>query len=119
MRTGLPREIWAHVAVPLTTLKACSLSAGTSLYLATLPLAIHGACQYLASALGCGITATVLRARGILFCESDGVVYELTVTTGIDSDIVHELYELHCLWFFTGATDRYRSRSPCQTCPAL
>ena len=44
------------------------------------------------------------RARGILFCESEGVVYELTVTTGIDRDIVHELYELHCPWFFTGAT---------------
>ena len=60
MRTGLPREIWAHVVVQLTTLKACSLLAGTSLYLVTLPWAIHGAIQYLASALGCGITVTVL-----------------------------------------------------------
>ena len=43
------------------------------------------------SALGCGITATGLRANGILFCESESVVCELTVSTGIDRDIVHEL----------------------------
>ena len=36
MRTGLPREMWTHVAVPLATLKVCSLSVNTSLYPVTL-----------------------------------------------------------------------------------
>ena len=58
----------------------------------TLPWVIHCAIiRYLASALGCGTTVTGLRARGILFCESEGVVYELTVSTGINRDTVHEL----------------------------
>ena len=61
------------------------------MYLVTLPWVIHGAIRYLASALGCGITATGLRANGILFCESESVVNELSVSTGIDRDIVHEL----------------------------
>ena len=56
--------------------KRCSLSVGTSLFLVTHPWAIHGASQYLASALGCGITVTVLRARGILHGESKTVFHE-------------------------------------------
>ena len=77
--------------MPLSKLKACSLSVGTSLYLVTLPWTIHGAIRYLASALLCGITVTGLRARGIFFCESEGVVCELTVTGGIDRDTIHKL----------------------------
>ena len=84
--------------------KRCSLSVVTSLYLVTLFWAIHGAIQYLSSARGCGITVTILRARGILFFESEGVVYELTVTAGIDSDNIPILeFSIICehLPFFT------------------
>ena len=35
--------------------------------------------------------------------KNEGVVHELTVTTGIDHDTIHELYEFLCPWFFTGA----------------
>ena len=31
-------------------------------------------------------------------------VHEFTVTSGMNRDTIHELYELHCPWFFTGAT---------------
>ena len=55
-----------------------------SLHLVTLPLMIHGAISYLASALGCGITVPGLRARDTLFCESEGVVNELTVSNRVD-----------------------------------
>ena len=60
----------------------------------------------LASALGCeaGRTVTGLCAHGVLHDESKTVVHEFTVTNGIDRDTIHELYELHCPWFFTGAT---------------
>ena len=37
-----------------------------------------------------------------------------TVTSGIDCDTIHELYELHCPWFFTGVTapSVFSSRNP-------
>ena len=74
MRTGLPREIWAHVAVPLTTLKSL-LAVGGHVFVSR------------DTSLG--------DPRGILF-ESEGVVYELTVSTGIDRDTVHELLPRFC-----------------------
>ena len=48
------------------------------------------------------VRVTSLRVDGILLGENEGVVHELTVTTRIDRDTIHELYELHCPWFFTG-----------------
>ena len=80
--------------MPLSTLEVCSLSAGASLHLVTLSWTIHGAIQYLASALGCGITVTVLRARDILFCESEGVASPATQRSH-PANALHQSPSLH------------------------
>ena len=51
------------------------------------------ATRSLASALGCETTVTVigLCAHGVLYGDNKSIVRELTVTSGIDSDTIHEL----------------------------
>ena len=89
--TGLPQWRWTRGCCATADIRACSLSVDTSLYPVTLPWAISTAPRSLASALCCGVTVTRLRAHGILLEESEAVVHETTVTSGIDRVTIHEL----------------------------
>ena len=90
--TAVTAAVVPAVAVSTADIRACSLSVGTSLFPVTTSLGdLHSATRSLASALCCGVTVTGLRARGILLGESEVVVQELTVTTGIDRFTIHEL----------------------------
>ena len=90
--TAVTAAVVPAVAVSTADIRACSLSVDKSFYPATTSLDDpHSAIRSLASALCCGVTVTGLRAHGILLDESEAVVHETTVTTGIDRVTIHEL----------------------------
>ena len=90
--TAVTAAVVPAVAVSSADIRACSLAVDTSCYPVTTSLSdTRSATRSLASALCCGATVTGLRAHGILLGESEAVVHETTVTTGIDRVPVHEL----------------------------
>ena len=90
--TAVTAAVVPAVAVSTADIRACSLSVVTSLHPVTTSLGDpHSATRSLASALCCGVTVTGLRAHGTLLCESEAVVHETTVTSGIDRVTIHEL----------------------------
>ena len=94
--TAVTVAVVPAIAVSTADIRACSLSVVTSLYPVTTSLNDpHSATRSLASALCCGVTVTGLRAHGTLLCESEAVVNETTVTTGIDRVTIHELLLAH------------------------
>ena len=65
--TGLPQWRWTRFVVPRPSMGEPD-----------------SATRSLASAHCCGVTVTGLHAHDILLCESEAIIHETTVTTGID-----------------------------------
>ena len=89
MRTGLPLEIWARVAVLLATLSLFAVSEHVFVFRDTSLGDLGGGTGSHASAICCGVAVSCVRAHGPVFSESEGVVHELTVITRIDRVTVH------------------------------
>ena len=88
--------------MPLSKLKACSLSVNTSLYLVTLPWTIHGAIRYFASALQALSVISPLQAESTVTqptscCSHKDAKLSVTMNQAFSRESVVEFHIiLHC-----------------------